>query len=35
MQLAPLLLHPDDFELFYVERDTLLSGHKVSEIALH
>ena len=29
-----MLPHPDECELFYVERDTLFSGHKVTEIAL-
>lgn len=33
-RVPPVLPHPDDCELFYVERDTLFSGHKVSEIAL-
>ena len=32
---APAALpHPDECELFYVERDTLFSGHRVSEGAL-
>jgi len=33
-RLPPILPHPDECELFYVERDTLFSGHKVSEMAL-
>ena len=33
-RVPPVLPHPDECELFYVERDTLFSGHKVSEIAL-
>lgn len=33
-RVPPVLPHPDDCELFYVERDTLFSGHRVTEIAL-
>lgn len=33
-RVPPVLPHPDECELFYVERDTLFSGHKVSELAL-
>jgi N-acetyltransferase 10 len=32
--VPPVLPHPEDCELFYVERDTLFSGHKVTEVAL-
>lgn len=33
-RVPPTLPHPDDCELFYVERDTLFSGHRVTEVAL-
>ena len=33
-RVPAVLPHPDECELFYVERDTLFSGHKVSELAL-
>lgn len=33
-RVPPTLPHPDECELFYVERDTLFSGHRVTEVAL-
>jgi N-acetyltransferase 10 len=33
-RVPPTLPHPDDCELFYVERDALFSGHRVTELAL-
>ena len=33
-RVPPILPHPEDCELFYVERDALFSGHRVTEVAL-